>query len=606
MKRLALLLVLVSPTMAGEVKLVWDPNPPQDLVQAYIVYEHVDHKTYTPMATVTTNAVTLTGVPVGEHCYVVTASNFWGESVFSNEACTRVLVNDGDDPDYVDMIPPVSGMYGLPAESEDSFEVSWWGLDELGGAGISYYDIYVAVDGGSFGIWLTGTGMTQAYYDGMPGHDYAFYVVAVDRAGNRGATPDEAQAWTRAIMIDDEAPMAGMDGLPEFSYPAFEVSWWGVDFPGGSGVKSYDVYVRDNGGGWQLWLGSTATTGGTYLGVLGHIYAFAVVAIDQAGNRSPLPLEPMAFTHVTLLNAAPRLETPLWHPGGVDQLLVITNRATDPDLPGQTLTFSLVSAGAPGAVMNPGLGTLTWTPTLGHAGKSVPFDVMVTDNGYPPLSAMQRITVRVDHYLQIGLGTNVVKPGQLGVMPVTVYSSAAIGGMYVRFKVRPDSALKEWKWIDAPGGGCSGLLWVEDASTIWLVFQDCPASLFPGLGLMGHLQFQASATFEGLVRMEVDQVWGLDSNLAEITDLGVFSGRLAVMDEAPVLDLVRNKQGNPSLVLYGRAGRHYELETRSSGLVNPAWIPLGRILLNRDVQTLGMLGLTRPDAMFRVRVLVAD
>jgi len=92
-----LILFLASSLCAGEVKLVWDKNPPADLVQAYIVYEHVG-ATYTPLVTVTTNAVTLTDQLAGSHCYVVTASNFWGESVFSNEACTLVVVEDKPAP----------------------------------------------------------------------------------------------------------------------------------------------------------------------------------------------------------------------------------------------------------------------------------------------------------------------------------------------------------------------------------------------------------------------------------------------------------------------------------------------------------------------------
>lgn len=77
---------------AGEVKLVWDPNPPEDLVQGYVVYEHIGN-TYTNVAFVRTNSVVLTNVAAGAHCYVVTASNFWGESLFSNEACTQVVVD---------------------------------------------------------------------------------------------------------------------------------------------------------------------------------------------------------------------------------------------------------------------------------------------------------------------------------------------------------------------------------------------------------------------------------------------------------------------------------------------------------------------------------
>lgn len=109
-KLLAFLLAFTSTAFAGEVKLAWDPNPVTDLVQAYICYERTNQLTalnpdfplsrtnytleagggYVIRGVATTNSITLTNVPPGWHSYVVTASNFWGESVFSNEAGTTV------------------------------------------------------------------------------------------------------------------------------------------------------------------------------------------------------------------------------------------------------------------------------------------------------------------------------------------------------------------------------------------------------------------------------------------------------------------------------------------------------------------------------------
>ena len=79
------------------------------------------------------------------------------------------------------------------------------------------------------------------------------------------------------------------------------------------------------------------------------------------------------------------------------QMLVITNLATDPDLPWQTLTFSL-AAGAPyGCVINPTNGVLTWTPDRQHGTGpgSYAIGVVVTDNGSPALSATNVMQVTV-------------------------------------------------------------------------------------------------------------------------------------------------------------------------------------------------------------------
>jgi hypothetical protein len=74
------------------------------------------------------------------------------------------------------------------------------------------------------------------------------------------------------------------------------------------------------------------------------------------------------------------------------ETVTFTAQATDPDFPAQTLTFSL-DAGAPaGASIHPTTGVFSWTP--GEVGTNFVI-VRVTDNGTPPLSDSQSVTVRV-------------------------------------------------------------------------------------------------------------------------------------------------------------------------------------------------------------------
>jgi hypothetical protein len=73
--------------------------------------------------------------------------------------------------------------------------------------------------------------------------------------------------------------------------------------------------------------------------------------------------------------------------------LSFTATATDDDIPANTLTFSL--SGEPtGASIVP-TGAFTWTPTEEQGPGVYNFNVIVTDNGVPPLSDMETITVSV-------------------------------------------------------------------------------------------------------------------------------------------------------------------------------------------------------------------
>lgn len=82
----------------------------------------------------------------------------------------------------------------------------------------------------------------------------------------------------------------------------------------------------------------------------------------------------------------------------VDELtqLVFTATATDPDVPGQTLSYSLGPGAPAGASIDPLTGVFTWAPTEAQGPGSYPVKVIVTDNGASPMSDFETIQVTVN------------------------------------------------------------------------------------------------------------------------------------------------------------------------------------------------------------------
>ena len=74
--------------------------------------------------------------------------------------------------------------------------------------------------------------------------------------------------------------------------------------------------------------------------------------------------------------------------------LDLTNSATDPDLPAQTLAFSLLTAPT-NATLNASNGVLKWRPTMSQVNSTNTISLMVADNGSPSLSNLQSFTVQV-------------------------------------------------------------------------------------------------------------------------------------------------------------------------------------------------------------------
>jgi hypothetical protein len=75
--------------------------------------------------------------------------------------------------------------------------------------------------------------------------------------------------------------------------------------------------------------------------------------------------------------------------------LVLTNSATDPDIPANHLTYSLGTNAPAGASLDPSTGVFKWT-LPGPNGSFNQITINVTDDGSPPLSDSQILTVVIE------------------------------------------------------------------------------------------------------------------------------------------------------------------------------------------------------------------
>jgi len=122
-------------------------------------------------------------------------------------------------------------------------------------------------------------------------------------------------------------------------------------------------------------------------------YDFTISVTD---NGSPPLSNSKSFkVFVNEVNSAPVLVHVADRTIHAGSTLVITNSASDTDLPTNTLTFSLGTGAPSGASIGPVSGVLTWTPADTFANTVNPITVQVTDNGVPPLGDSTSFNVSV-------------------------------------------------------------------------------------------------------------------------------------------------------------------------------------------------------------------
>jgi hypothetical protein len=93
------------------------------------------------------------------------------------------------------------------SQGSRAFDISWSGSD--GGAGISTYDVYLAVNDGPFLLWQKSTPANEGRFVGHPDSTYSFFSVAHDAVGNSEPIKTEADAST-TITVSTEDGVADM------------------------------------------------------------------------------------------------------------------------------------------------------------------------------------------------------------------------------------------------------------------------------------------------------------------------------------------------------------------------------------------------------------
>ena len=115
-----------------------------------------------------------------------------------------------------------------------------------------------------------------------------------------------------------------------------------------------------------------------------------IVTVVTDNGLPPLSATNSFEVVVTEVNTAPQLSAQPDRTLAASTLLIVTNSATDSDLPANTLAYVLI---APSGATIDTNGVITWTSGT-QSGTNL-FETVVTDNGLPPLSTTNRFEVVV-------------------------------------------------------------------------------------------------------------------------------------------------------------------------------------------------------------------
>ncbi len=172
-----------------------------------------------------------------------------------------------------------------------------------------------------------------------------------------------------------------------------------------------------------------------------------LVILQVTDDSSPPLSKSKEFTiFVNEINSEPTLAPVPAQTIQPGSLLTVTNVASDPDIPTNTLTFTLGQYAPAGAVINSSDGVFTWSPTAAQADTTYFVTVWVTDNCSPPLSNSVTFAVVVGKLMPVKLTSATFDGGEIHLR--------ATGDAGITYWLQASTDLESWvslNRVTAPG-----------------------------------------------------------------------------------------------------------------------------------------------------------
>jgi len=326
-----------------------------------------------------------------------------------------------------------------------------------------------------------------------------------------------------------------------------------------------------------------------------------LITVTVTDNGTP-PLSDSQTIAVVVspVNHAPVLAAIGKQTGVVLQTLVITNTATDSDLPAQTLTYNFAGSVPSGARITTN-GIFSWTPSRAQARSTNTITVSVTDNGYPPLSDSNSFTVVVGDYLEVMLGSTILQSGQTGSLAVAVSTTTPVTNLNFTINVG-GGGLTNFALANAAPPLGSATLTQTGSNQFQAILETLNGQTLTGTQTVSALNFGTRpATPSVFIPVAISNVAANQPNGSAVSPIFGDNGRVTLINSVPLVEAV-SPGGHFELTVFAPPNSGYTVET-ASGLTAPlVWLPFLTTTSAGSLYQTFPVSTTNSSRFFRVKV----
>jgi autotransporter-associated beta strand protein len=332
---------------------------------------------------------------------------------------------------------PTNTIYMTEFFGDDSYgtNVPAWMMHAL-----PMHNLFTIEQANTYLMWGLSVSPSAASFCAL-GH-YSKFINPRDRRANVTSSDPAILASlyrrTNSTGIADQLVVVLINNTNDYRYPTIVTSNYWANDPLQRAWKFY-LTADDGSSNFRLALmeseSGAGLTGNRNLVLPPYSMATLVINTGIFSNASPV------FTSVTT--------NQIVNPG---QTVNLTNTATDPNMPAQTIAFTL-SIGPTNATLNATNGILNWRPLIAQANTTNLFRVVVSDSATPSLSATQNFSVTVSLVTSPLLGNAKISNG--------LFSLSIGGAAGPDYTVQASTNLTTWNTLLTTNPTVLPFLWTD-------------------------------------------------------------------------------------------------------------------------------------------------
>jgi len=273
---------------------------------------------------------------------------------------------------------------------------------------------------------------------------------------------------------------------------------------------------------------------------------------------------------------------------------------TDPNSPKLPLTFSLAAGAPTNATINATSGLFQWRPNRSQAPDYHPITVVLRDESRPDLTVSTTFTVTVIDYIEATTTTLLMNAGESNTIPLDLFSSAPLQNLQLRLSLNREH-LKNLTIEPMLPEAITTAVDQSNPNLLSFNFTAEDGISLQGTQQLARLHFNTTTDqLSAIVPLSIESLtYSLATNGPEPTVI-LNEGRVVVLGNRPLLE-ARMEAGQRQLVLYGRSGSNYTIQSRFNLLPGNVWANRSTITMTNSVRVLPALSPTAPIIFFQLR-----